>query len=159
MKRARDDHRLRDGFRELRAHAERPGAVPDFEKMMTRAKAESAAQPPYELVRTDTAGRQRPDGVRRNVARIGGWVSLAAAAAAAGLLFLDPGGSRADAEFERLVSAFATDAGSGAWQSPTSSLLEMPGLDMGAVPSIGGAIWGLGAVGAPDVTEAEGRDS
>lgn len=154
-----DDQRLRDRFRESRDYAERPGAVPVFEEMMARAQAEVSAEPSLDVVHGPAGRSSRADGARRDLARIGGWVSLAAAAAAVGLLFLDPSGTGADAEFERLVTAFAADAGSGAWRSPTSALLEMPGLDLGAVPSIGGAIRGLDLSNGLDATGPEGRDS
>jgi len=155
----RDDHRLRDGFRALRAHAERPGAVPDFENMLAQAKASAAGLPPLELVGAASGGHQRADDGRRRLTRLGGWVSLAAAAAAVGVLFVSPGVSTGDAEFERLVSAFATDAGAGGWRSPTSALLDVPGLDLGAVPTIGGTLRDMGAAASSTGTGPEGRDS
>ena len=78
-------------------------------------------------------------------------MSLATAAAAAGVLLVSPPADTADAEFERLVAAYAR---SGSWTSPTASLLEIPGIDLAEVPSIGGALPGVDGSDAPN-----GRDS
>ena len=86
-------------------------------------------------------------------------MSLAAAAAAAGLLLVEPSAATADAEFERLVLAFATDGAAGAWRSPTSSLLNTPGLDLGSVPSVGEFMPTGDAIRSSDPNGPEGRDS
>jgi hypothetical protein len=138
-----DDDRIREEFRVLRADTERPRGVPDFQALMARAKVEASTGP----------------APRHSFVRIGGWVSLAAAAAVAGLFFLNPSLTDEDARFESLVTAFASDAATGAWQSPTSTLLEIPGLDLGTVPSIGGSIRGVEPAGSPIPVGPEGRGS
>lgn len=145
----RDDDRIDRKFRGLKAHTERPGAIPDFAAMMAKARIESERPAGIEM-------EARP---RRDFVHIGGWMSLAAAAAAAGLLLLNPASSDADLAFERLVSTYTADVSSGAWRSPTSGLLETPGLDLGSVPSIGGMIRGLDRTDAPTPDGPEGRDS
>jgi hypothetical protein len=154
-----DNDRIREEFRVLRADTERPRGVPDFQALMARAKVDSSTRPVVEVVEGGTGRHDVGADPRHSLVRIGGWVSLAAAAAAAGLLFFNPFLTNEDAEFESLVTAFASDAATGAWQSPTSTLLEIPGLDLGTVPSIGGSIRGVEPAGSPIPVGPEGRGS
>ena len=151
-----DEDRLRDEFRQLRSETERQGRVPDFGAMMARAKADAAQQPELELVvgRAEDGPRER----RRRALVMGGWASAALAAAIAGVLLV-PGQSDADAEFERLVASYSSDI-AGAWASPTSSLMNVPGMNLTrSVPSVGGAVRGLDPSTLPSASESEGRDS
>jgi hypothetical protein len=64
------------------------------------------------------------------------------AAAVAGLMLVDRGPSP-DEQFERLVATYSSEAGT-AWQSPTSGLLNVPGMELTrSVPSIGGPVRGI----------------
>lgn len=166
------ERELREEFDALRRDAGRSGRVPDFDAMMARAKDEVVSRPALEVVaggaaRSSDAAKpgsdeRTGDGVRarRRVVRIGGWVSLATAAVAAGLLLVQnpTRGLDADAEFERLVAAYSADAAAGAWRSPTDGLLDMPGLDLGAVPSVGGSLRDTNSNDAPAPDGPEGRD-
>ena len=135
--RSREDEQLRARFGRLRSDLEREGA-PDFRTMVERAK--NAA-----LLDRSTA----PALARRRWFTLSGWAVTAAAAALAGVL-LSRRGSDADAEFDRLVAAYASDAAAGAWRSPTDALLEVPGSELiRSVPSIGG-IPGLTLPELPD---------
>jgi len=150
---------MRDDFLGLRTHVERAGAIPEFEAMMVRAHHEAEGRPALELADGGAGASDSERGARRRLTRVGGWMSLAAAAAAAGLLFVGPPTSDADAEFQNLVVAFSTDGASGAWRSPTSSLLNLPGLDLGAVPSVSEFMPRGDALRSVDGTGPEGRDS
>ncbi len=114
---------LSSDFEALRAQLERPGAVPDFDAMMGRVEAD-LRRPTGESTPSHRAWRR--------------WLPLAAAAALAGILLARPGATDADAEFERLVSDYSELMAGGAWRSPTAPLLDVPGLDLGAVPSFAG---------------------
>ena len=125
------DERIRARFQRLRSETEERG-VPDFQAMLDRARedARAPAHGPWPALRTH----------RRRLLWAGGWTGAAVAAALAAVLLTrdrtDP-----DAEFERLVSSFATDASAGAWRSPTSALLDVTGADlMRSMPSIGGSL-------------------
>jgi len=142
--RSKDEDRLADDFGELRADVEAGGRLPDFNAMMVAARDTSVR------ALTDT-----PTLRHRRAVSIGGWVSLAAAATAAGLLLVGAPADSAEADFERLVASYTTDGASGGWVSPTASLLDTPGVDLGAVPSFGGVLRGMPA----RTTEPEGRDS
>lgn len=119
----RPEDELSGEFRALRARLERPGAVPDFDAMILRARADAA--------RTSEPPSHAPF-IRRR------WVPVAAAAALAGILLLAPGEEDADAEFERLVSDYTELMAGVAGRSPTAPLLHVPGVDLGAVPSFAG---------------------
>jgi hypothetical protein len=111
--------------------------------MVARARAEA-----------DRPGQAAPAPDRRRWVKAGAWVATAAAAALAGVL-VTRGGSDADAEFARLVTAYASDATTGAWRSPTDALLEVPGSAlMRSVPVISG-VPGLGVprLGAPELPD------
>lgn len=146
MKQRREDDRIRAEFEALRADASRPGVVPDFGEMIARAQASSE--------RTEPVVGTIP---HRRAVQVGGWMSLAAAAAVVGLLLVRPGSTDADAEFERLVAAYSTSAAT-AFNSPTSGLLRTPGLDLGSVPSIGQGVRGIDPPPAADMPP-NGRDS
>jgi hypothetical protein len=65
------------------------------------------------------------------------WASAAVAAALAGVLLFDRGPSE-DEQFAELVAAYTADVSAGAWRSPTSGLLQVPGMELvRGVPSIG----------------------
>jgi hypothetical protein len=115
-----DDHEIREHFARLRSETE-AGSVPDFRALLDRARARDVVPLP-----------------RRGSGRVfwaGGLAGAAVAAALAALLLTrerpDP-----DAEFERLVSAYASDAT--AWRSPTDALLDVPGSGLvRSLPSVG----------------------
>jgi hypothetical protein len=147
-----DDPRLQGRFLELREGALEAGRVPDFDSMWARAKADAAALPSVGVVEWG-----RPSDARvwpnRRVIRVGAWATAALAAALTGLILLQrPSG---EAEFEQLVAAYASDA----WQSPTSGLLEVPGIELTrSVPSIGGPARGLDPSTRPNVPPRAQRE-
>lgn len=149
MTRERAEDGIRAEFEALRADVERPGGVPDFGAMMTRARAE-AEQVDAVVVHTFP---------HRRAVTIGGWMSLAAAAAAVGLLLADVGGTNPDDEFERLVASYTSTTSASTWRSPTSGLLELPGLDLGGVPAIGWGLDGADSNDPPSGSSLDGRDS
>ncbi len=156
MNQIHDDDRLRAEFGRLRSETEGSARVPDFRAMLEEAKVDAAARPELQVVQ---GGRSDAGARRRWVVRIGGWASAAAAAAIAGVLLMG-GPSDADREFERLVAAYSADASSGAWRSPTSALLNVPGMNLTrSVPSFGTTIPGLDRSQLPNVSEPEPRDS
>jgi hypothetical protein len=125
---SRGDGDLRARFGELRADAER--RAPSFRAVMERAADQARAQPTLAVVSGGSTSRRR-------VLKIGAWVSAAVAAALAGVLLMDRGPSE-DEQFVELVAAYTADVSGGAWRSPTSGLLQVPGMDLvRAVPSIG----------------------
>ncbi|MDH3270271.1 MAG: hypothetical protein OEN56_03000 [Gemmatimonadota bacterium] len=142
-----DDDDLRSDLTALRDDVRTSGRVPDFDAMLRRAKVEAAA------------GRAEGERVLRPrkawAIRSRAWVPLAAAAAAVGLFLVGGPRTDADAEFERLVADYARTAAT-TLRSPTASLMEIPGVDLGAVPSIGGSLPGLTF---PETGTPEGRDS
>ncbi|MBT8488711.1 MAG: hypothetical protein HKN72_12320 [Gemmatimonadetes bacterium] len=153
------------------------GRVPDFRSMMERVHAEVADNSSMsdDVTASDTAadtevisiGSRSTDSTpgartsdartsedaRRDFRRLGRWIPVAAAAAVAGLLLFS-GGTGGDDEFERLVADYSASAGD--WRSPTASLMDIPGVDLGSVPSFGG---GLLDIDLPDTNSDEGRDS
>lgn len=154
MSHENDDRRIVDGFAELRRQTE--SKAPDFEEMMAKARAAAADVPQLTVVTGGEGGSPQaaqPD-VRRRLARVGGWASLATAAAAAGLLMVQSGSDQADAEFEALVAAYTSSATAGAWTSPTAALLDVPGLDLGSVPTFNGVLNAADRNGS-----VEGRES
>jgi hypothetical protein len=137
MNEHRVDDGLRDRFQELRAEATRAGDTPEFGALMARAQAEATARPNLGVVDGGAPWS------RRRIVRVGGWASAALAATVAGLLMTNLGPSD-DEEFARLVAAYSADASAGAWKSPTSSLLEVPGIELvRSLPSIGMSARGL----------------
>lgn len=146
MTRDNEEDLIRGEFEALRAESTRPGAVPDFGDMMARARRDAGRMDDAPVVRTLQ---------HRRVVRIGGWMSLAAAAAAVGLLLVDTGSLDRDAEFERMVASYSASNAT-TWRSPTSALLDLPGLDLGSVPSIGRGVRG---VNRPNQDLPDGRDS
>jgi hypothetical protein len=135
------DEDLRARFGELRAGTRSPS----FESVLERAVAAAREQPALGIV-------QGGSGSRRRLLRVGAWASAAIAATVAGLLLLDGGavpGSSADEQFEELVAAYSQDMSAGAWRSPTSGLLDVPGMELvRGVPSLGLPAVGLDAAGA-----------
>jgi hypothetical protein len=121
----RDEGPLRDAFAALARDTRRRAAVPDFDAMLARARAEASAP---------ARGPRPPSAVAW--ARPERWLALAAAAAVATLLLVD-GSSRADREFERVVGSWTDVVNAGALRSPTEGLLRTPGLDLGSVPTFG----------------------
>lgn len=163
-----NDQGLRDDFASLRSELKTPGRVPDFDTVIARAKEVAASRPTLEVVAGGAPGGApresvhgaEEDQTRRRAVKIGGWMSLATAAAAAAILLV--GGpvtdSDADADFERLVASYSTDAAAGAWRSPTATLLRTPGVDLGSVPSIGTPLRGLDPSSVPESDAPQGRD-
>jgi hypothetical protein len=149
-----EEQELREAFSVERDQLRASGRIPDFDAMMVRARADAASQG----VGIDGVDQLAS---RRRLFRTGGWMTLATAAAATGLMFLvSPGStSEADAEFERLVASYASTSASGTFNSPTSGLLEIPGLDLGAVPSVGDALRGFDPTATRPDQQIEGRDS
>ena len=132
------DEDLRARFGELRAQADR--RAPSFGTIMERAAAEARAQPTLQVVRGGWISRRR-------VVRVGAWASAAVAAALAGVLLVDRGPSE-DEQFAELVASYTADLSAGAWRSPTSGLLQVPGMELvRGVPSIG--VTAPDAPGAP----------
>ncbi len=170
MKQRLDDDRLSEQFQRLRSETEGSARVPDFRAMLEQAKADAVARPEIAAARpelqviqggqSDAEVEARESRVtrRRRVVRIGGWASAAIAAAMAGILLMG-GPSDADREFERLVAAYTADVSSGAWQSPTSGLMNVPGMNLTrSVPSLGSAIRGLDPDQLRRVPDPEARD-
>ena len=162
MTHRQDDDRLREEFGQLRSETEGSARVPDFRAMLEKAKVDAVAAP--ELVagpelQVTQGGRSGAGERRRRVVRIGGWASVAIAAAFAGVLLVGDG-SDADREFERLVAAYAADASSGAWRSPTSGLLNVTGMDLTrSVPSLGTTIRGLDPNQPTNVPDPENEET
>ena len=151
------DDRTRQDFQRLRSETEASSRVPDFEAMLARARADAARMPALEVV--EGGGRSGPERRRRRALLLGGWASAAAAAVLAAILLVDRGPS-ADAEFERLVASYASDASGGAWRSPTSGFLDVPGMELvRSVPSVGTSIRGLDPAQGPAAPPPGGRDS
>jgi hypothetical protein len=153
VKHERDEEALRARYGELRAESARSGSLPDFDAMMARAKDEAAGTPRLDVVEGGPSPAEPIARPSRRAKLAAGWVTLAAAALA-GLLLARPPAPDADAEFERLVASYAADAGS--WRSPTAGLLDIPGVDLGAVPSIAAPTRGARPVAPPP---PDGRDS
>ena len=125
------DEDLRARFAELRAET----STPSFGAVLERATAEARERPALGVSR---GGAVRS---RRRVIEIGAWASAAIAATVAGLLLFegDPvPPSSADDRFAELVAAYSQNVSAGGWRSPTSSLLDVPGMELvRAVPSLG----------------------
>lgn len=134
----REDADLRAAFDDLRDEVDR--TTPGFAGMIAGARADARLESELPLrlhVDADDSGSEAGrSGSRRRIFVIGGWASLAAAAAVAGLLLVDRPVDEADAEFEALVASWTTVART---PSPTAGLLDLPGLDLGSVPRIGRA--------------------
>lgn len=155
MKQSYDDDRLGEEFGRLRSETEGSARVPDFGAMLEKARVDAAARPDLQVIQ---GGQSDPGLRRRRVVRIGGWASAAVAAAVAGVLLMG-GPSDADREFERLVASYTADLSSGAWRSPTSALLNVPGMNLTrSVPSFGTTIRGLDPSQRPNVPQPETRD-
>jgi hypothetical protein len=121
------DEDLRARFGELRAETRAPA----FSAVLQRAADEARARPALCVV----SGRP----ARRRLIAAGAWASAAIAATVAGLLILDRGPSE-DERFAQLVAAYSTDLAAGAWRSPTSGLLDVPGIELvRGLPAIGSA--------------------
>ncbi len=151
-----DDDRLREEFGRLRSETEESARVPEFRAMLEKAKADAVASPELRVVQ---GGQSDAGARRRRIVRIGGWASAAVAAGIAAVLLIG-GPSDADREFERLVAAYSADASSGAWQSPTSGLLNVPGMNLTrSVPSLGAAIRGIDPDELRNVPDPDARDS
>jgi ferric-dicitrate binding protein FerR (iron transport regulator) len=127
------DDRIRERFQRLRSETEQ--SVPSFQAMLDRAREQAGT---LEL-RPAAAPRPR----RRRLLWASG-LSGAAIAAALAAVLLTRERPDADAEFDRLVASFASDAATGAWRSPTDALLNVPGSDLTrSLPSIGGTLPGV----------------
>lgn len=145
------DQDLRARFQELRAGTERAGRAPAFAGVLARAETALDARPALEVV-AGAAGRSR------RWLRAGAWSSVALAATVAGLLLVR-GGSSSEEDFARLVASYSTDVSAGAWQSPTSALLEVPGMNlMRSMPSIGTSLPDFGTIVPPEPADAAGRN-
>ena len=139
-----DEERIRAEFARLRSATEGADRVPDFTSMLARAKADAPA-PPLEVL-AGGAGhlgaaseRTLRAAGRRRALLPAAWASVAVAATFAGLLLVN--GRGAEVDFERVVLEYARDGAGGAWRSPTSSLLEVPGSELiRTVPSVGGVL-------------------
>ena len=151
-----DDDRLREEFGRLRSETEGSARVPEFRAMLEKAKADAVASPELRVVQ---GGRSDAGARGRRIVRIGGWASAAVAAGVAAVLLVG-GPADADREFERLVAAYSANASSGAWQSPTSRLLNVPGMNLTrSVPSLGAAIRGIDPDELRNVPDPDARDS
>lgn len=161
------DRDLRSEFDGLRAEVGEPGRLPDFDVMIGRVRSELAATMDEGMPPTDA--RPGPGdaadvvdlGVvrRRRLTRLGGWVSLATAAAAVGVMLVSdpgPGAADADAEFEQLVLSYSSATRS--FASPTDALLDIPGVDLGSVPSVSDGLRGF-VPSRDEPGSTDGRDS
>lgn len=138
--RSSDDRHLRDAFARLREHDR--GRTPDAAAMLARARAEASGL----AAEHGDAGRSGGDDLAaarrdRSRGRHLRWgvpgISVALAAGLAAVLLLGPGADE-DAQFDRVVQAWAETGG--AWRAPTDDLLRMPGDEiLRTVPRIGGA--------------------
>jgi hypothetical protein len=148
------DHPLRERFLDARAET-RASGVPDFGTMLERARAEAAGAPQLGVEDGSVVGgavggpgggaRRRPAS-RRRLVLAGAWTSAALAATVAGLLLTGRATGGEDEEFERLVATYSSELGPGAWRSPTTGLLQVPGMELlRSVPSIGGSARGAGS--------------
>ena len=144
----RDDELLTEKFLALRAETEQDGRVPQFGSMLDEAKRQVDARPMLEVLAGGPAQGGRGASRHRWV-RTGAWASALLAASVAGLVLIDraPTG---DEEFERLVAAYASEASSAGVTSPTSRLLEVPGMDLlRSLPAIGEPVRGLDPTARP----------
>lgn len=149
MSEQRVDDELRDRFHELRAATEQPGRVPEFRAVYDLADTRARARPALEVIDGSAYSR-------RQMVRMGAWASAALAAAVAGLILVERGPSE-DEEFASLVAAYSSETLAGAWRSPTSGLLEVPGMELvRSVPSIGGRIPGLDVPAVPQSSPTPG---
>lgn len=150
----RDEQRLREAFQDLRADARTGGRAPAFGPMLAEAKRRVAERPELDVVAGGGGSvRRRP----RWLVRVGAGASVAIAAAVAALILVDQGPS-GDADFEQLVAAYSSQVGGGALSSPTSGLLDVPGMDlMRSVPSIGAPVRGIdpSSLPAPEPSSEE----
>lgn len=154
MSNSQEEDLIRERFQDLRSVQGSSGSVPDFRAMIDRAERDAGTIPSLQVesggALTGAGGR------RRRWLRTGGWTSALAAAALAGLL-LTSRGEDPDAEFDRLVESFAAETSAGGWQSPTSGLLDVPGIELTrSVPSIGTAIRGLDPASLPGPPPPQG---
>jgi hypothetical protein len=137
------DEALRERFQELRTATQESGGVPEFSAIMARAEAAVATQPALEVVTGGAVGSRR-------WMRLGAWGSVALAATVAGLLLVRSGPTP-DEEFARLVASYSSEVSAGAWRSPTSGLLEVPGMDlMRSMPSIGAPLPQYDVIESPE---------
>ena len=153
----RDDDLMRERFRHLRA--QEAGRAPDFRAMMDRAQAEAEGSPGLLVSDGGEGGERTIRPLRRRRALwVGGWASTALAAAVAGLLLVSRGSE--DAEFERLVASYSRDAAAGAWHSPTSGLLAVPGIELiRSVPSVGRFLGGAALDLSATTPRSDGTES
>ena len=99
--------------------------APSFADMRARAQAAAADAAPASTVR-----RLK---LRRFI-----YVSGLAAAAAIGALLIVPRSRTSEDAFEQAVRAYQRGPASGAWQSPTDGLLNVPGSQLiSTVPKVG----------------------
>jgi hypothetical protein len=148
-----EDDLIREEMQRLRAGIR--GSAPDFQAMMERARTQAAEEPDLRVV----VGMEPGAVTRRRwrTARTWGVASAALAAAVAAIALFDHGANR-EREFERLVAAFGSE--SPVWQSPTSSLLDVPGMELiRSVPDVGGSLRDIDPNQIPEIPDSEGRDS
>lgn len=149
-----EDDLIREQMQRLRAGIR--GSAPGFQAMMERARAQAGREPDLRVIpaagELDATARRR-----RRMARTWGLATAAVAAAVAAIVLFDHGADR-EREFERLVTAFGS--GSVVWQSPTSGLLDVPGMDLiRSVPDVGGSLRDIDPNQIPEIPDSEGRDS
>ena len=153
MTKLRDDAGLRERFRELRGETAETGRVPDFQAVWERARAQAAERPSLGVVTGGgpSAGPGAPS--YRRFLRAGAWASAALAATVAGLLLVDRRAGDDD-EFARLVAAYSSDVSSGFWETPTSRLLDVPGIELvRSLPLIGAPVRGLDPMAQPGAAQ------
>ena len=125
-----EEDALRERFQSLRS--EQAARAPEFGAMIARARADATAMPELAVVEGAASDSSRGHRSRRWL-RLGGWASAALAAAVAAVLLVRP--SAEEREFVRLVAAYSAEA---TWESPTSKLLAVPGIELlNSVPSVG----------------------
>jgi len=149
------DSDLQELFRELRK-AEIQEAPP-FQEVMSRATPRtrgtgSPDNPEMESPSSHvidsrgfsgggTSNLQGAEPHRRRFRSPGAWAVPLLATAAALVLFLLPGSSASDADFQRVVRSYMADPAGGAWRSPTDGLLRVPGSQvLSTLPSLGESV-------------------
>jgi hypothetical protein len=109
---------------------------------VSRERDDDPIRERFAELRAETRASGRAPDVDAMLAR-----ARAEAAAVAGLILTGRGGSDdEDLEFERLVATYAMELGPAVRRSPTSSLMQVPGMELlRSVPSLGGPALGAGA--------------
>jgi hypothetical protein len=151
-----DDDLMRERFLSLKAEDE--ARAPDFQAMMEQLRLGAGEADRLRVSGQEVVDQAVRPSRRRRLLWASGWASTALAAAVAGLLLM--GLESEDAEFERLVSSYSSDAAAGAWRSPTSRLLAVPGIELiRSVPSVGRSLGGAALDPSTNIPPSDGTES